>query len=70
VLCVDAFALRVEVSRPGARLCKPDPDNVAKLHLDALSDAGCIIDDARCRSLSVDVRGGPEQVRVTLTACL
>lgn len=68
-VCVDAFALRVEVYRPGARLCKPDPDNVAKLHLDALADAGCIVDDARCRSLAVEVLAGPEQVQVTLTAC-
>jgi Holliday junction resolvase RusA-like endonuclease len=70
VLCADAFALRVEVYRPKARLCKPDPDNVAKLHLDAITDAGCIVDDARCRSLAVDVLDGEERVQVMLIACL
>ena len=70
VLCADAFALRVEVYRPKARLCKPDPDNVAKLHLDAIADAGCIVDDARCRSLAVDVLDGEERVQVMLIACL
>lgn len=69
-VCADAFRLRVDVYRPGARLVKPDPDNVGKLHLDALADAGCIVDDARCRSLMVEVVDGPEQVQVTLTACL
>lgn len=69
-VCVGAFRLRVEVYRPGARLVKPDLDNVLKLHLDALADAGCVIDDARCRSLAVEVLAGPEQVQVTLTACL
>lgn len=69
-VCADAFRLRIEVYRPGGRLCKPDPDNVAKLHLDALADAGCIVDDARCRSLTAEVLDGPEQVQVTLTACL
>ena len=69
VLCADAFALRLEVYRPRARLCKPDLDNVAKLHLDAIADAGCIVDDARCRSLSVDVLDGAERVQVTLVSC-
>lgn len=69
-VCVDAFRLCITVYRPGARLCKPDPDNVAKLHLDALADAGCIVDDARCRSLAIDVLAGEERVQVMLFACL
>ena len=70
VLCADAFMCRIEVYRPKGRLVKPDPDNVAKLHLDGLADAGCIIDDARCRSLSIDVLAGEERVQVMLIACL
>lgn len=69
-VCADDFWLCVTVSRPGARLCKPDLDNVLKLHLDALSDAGCIRDDRLCRSLTAEVSHGPEEVQVTLTACL
>ncbi len=70
VLCADAFMCRIEVYRPKGRLVKPDPDNVAKLHLDALGDAGCIVNDARCRSLAVDVLAGQERVQVMLIACL
>lgn len=69
-VCADDFRLWVTVWRPGARLCKPDLDNVLKLHLDALTAAGCIRDDRLCRSLTADVQDGPEQVQVTLTACL
>ena len=36
----------------------------------ALADAGCIVDDARCRSLAVDVLAGEERVQVMLIACL
>lgn len=68
-VCADDFWLWVTVSRPGARLVKPDLDNVLKLHLDALAGAGCIRDDRLCRALSVDVSDGPEEVQVTLTAC-
>lgn len=68
-VCVDACRLWITVCRPGARLVKPDLDNVLKLHLDALMGAGCILDDARCQSLTVEVQDGPEQVSVTLTAC-
>jgi Holliday junction resolvase RusA-like endonuclease len=70
VACADEFRLWVTVWRPGARLVKPDLDNVVKLHLDALTAAGCILDDRLCRSLTADVQDGPEQVQVTLTACL
>ncbi len=69
-VCVDDFRLWVTVWRPGARLVKPDLDNVVKLHMDALTAAGCIRDDRLCRSLTAEVQSGPEQVQVTLTACL
>lgn len=69
-VCADDFRVWITVYRPGARLCKPDPDNVLKLHLDALVDAGCVRDDSLCRTATVDVRDGPEEVQVTLTACL
>lgn len=69
-VCADDFRLWVTVYRRGARLVKPDLDNVVKLHLDALSDAGCIRDDRLCRALYVEVQDGPEEVQVTLTACL
>jgi len=69
-VCADDFRLLVTVRRPGARLCKPDLDNVVKLHLDALVDAGCVEDDWLCKSLTAEVRNGPEEVQVTLTACL
>ena len=68
-VCADDFRLWVTVWRPDARLVKPDLDNVVKLHLDALADAGCIRDDRFCRSLTAEVCDGPEEVQVTLTAC-
>lgn len=69
-VCADDFRLLVTVRRPGARLCKPDPDNVVKLHLDAIVDAGCVLDDRLCRFLSAEVIDGPERVEVALVACL
>ena len=69
-VCADDFRLLIRVYRPAARLVKPDLDNVLKLHLDALADAGCIRDDRFCRSLTAEVLDGPEEVHVTLTACL
>lgn len=69
-VCADDFRLWITVWRPDARLVKPDLDNVVKLHLDALADAGCIRDDRFCRSLTAEVLDGFEEVQVTLTACL
>ncbi len=69
-VCADDFSLLIRVYRPAARLLKPDLDNVVKLHLDALTDAGCIRDDRFCRSLTAEVCDGPEEVQVMLTACL
>jgi Holliday junction resolvase RusA-like endonuclease len=68
-VCADDFRLLVTVYRPGARLVKPDLDNVVKLHLDALSDAGCIRDDRFCRGLTASVQDGPEEVFVALAPC-
>lgn len=69
-VCLRQFRVDVRIARPGGRLCKPDPDNVLKLHLDAIADAGCVVDDRLCRWASVEVVDGPEQVTVVLTACL
>lgn len=68
-ICADAFGLRVDVYRPDGRLCKPDLDNVLKLHMDAIVDAGCVLDDRLCRHLAAYVMPGHESVQVVLTAC-
>ncbi len=68
-ICAGPFGLRVDVYRPDGRLVKPDLDNVIKLHMDAIVNAGCVLDDRLCRHLAAYVMPGYESVQVVLTAC-
>lgn len=68
-ICAGPFGLRVNVYRPDGKLVKPDLDNVIKLHMDAIVDAGCVLDDRLCRHLAAYVFSGHESVGVILTSC-